>query len=64
MADNNTQYKIDFNGKEMILNDSDLKSIQELLLAFVLKQENIKAVDIGDEAISNYNRAFINKRYI
>lgn len=33
MADNNTQYKIDFNGKEMILNDSDLKSIQELLLS-------------------------------
>ena len=33
MADNNTQYKIDFNGKEMILNDSDLKSIRELLLS-------------------------------
>lgn len=33
MADNNTQYKIDFNGKEMILNESDLSSIEQLLLS-------------------------------
>lgn len=33
MADNNTQYKIDFNGKEMVLNESDLSSIEQLLLS-------------------------------
>ena len=44
--------------KFLTVSTSEQNKIQEK------KQENKKVSNIGDEAISNYNRAFINKRYI